>query len=150
MGQIKVFLSKWFITGAVAALAVLAPIKPVLLTAFALVLGDMVLGIAVSLKNKVPVTASGIRVTIVKLIAYEVCIVAGFIVEQNLTGTAIPFVKILGSMIGLAEFKSIVENASVLSGVQLTKAIAQQLSGAVKTLAGVDTGAGTGTGAPPA
>lgn len=119
----------WIAKLALATLAVLAPIRGALLAAAVLVAADLVSGIAASVKRKEPVKSNGIRRTLAKILVYELVIVLGFIVEAYMFGELFPIVKILAGMIGLAEFKSVLENLEDITGMPLLKTLIDKLTG---------------------
>jgi hypothetical protein len=88
----------------------------------------MVMGILAAKKRGEPITSSGLKRTVVKTFVYEAVIMMGYLTEQYLTGDLIPVVKILGGLVGLTEFKSVLENAEELTGIPLLKTIIDKLS----------------------
>lgn len=99
-----------------SALAVFAPIKPVLLTVLVLVILDFVTGVYAATKQKLPVTSAGFKRTVGKLLMYEFAICVAFLVHQYLTGDMLPAEKLIAGMVGLTELKSILENLDIISG----------------------------------
>lgn len=111
-------------------LVILAPVKPVMITAFILVLADLVTGIWAAQKRHESITSAGLRRTITKLLIYQITIVLGFITQQYLTGDLVPLSKIISAFIGLTEMKSITENLNHISGGSLLKALVERLTAA--------------------
>lgn len=109
--------------------ALLLPIKAALLTVFALVIADLILGLAVALKNKEPITSKALRTTVSKILAYEFAIIFAYLAEQHLIGDSIPVMKIVSGLIGVAELRSLLENSDALAGGNLFKTILEKLKG---------------------
>jgi hypothetical protein len=113
---------------ALAALLVFVPIKASLVAVGVLTFLDLVLGVCAARKRGESITSSGLKKTVVKLLAYETTVMLGFLVEQYLTGDLMPVVKILGGMIGITELKSVLENLEELTGIPLLQLLIQKLT----------------------
>lgn len=113
---------------AIAILAVLAPIKAVLLTTMVLVASDLVLGVIAAHKRKEKITSQGLRRTAAKLFVYEMAIMLGFLAETYLIGPIAPVSKVISAFIGLTELKSIVENLNDISGQSVFKVLINKIS----------------------
>ena len=112
---------------AIAALAVLAPIKAVLIVTFLLVLADLITGVWAAVKTKQSITSAGFRRTLVKMFIYEILVITGFLVETYLTGNSVPISKLITSFIGLTETLSIIENLNIISETNLFATILAKL-----------------------
>lgn len=119
----------WLKNLAIALLAVLAPIKAIMLAAFALIMIDLVTGLWRAKKTGELVTSSGIRRTITKIVAYELALVAGLIMEHYLLGDSVPVIKLVAGLIAMTEGKSVLENLSEITGVDLVKAVMDKIQG---------------------
>lgn len=108
-------------------LAILAPIKGMVITCLILILIDLISGIAAAIKRKEKISSYGLRRTAVKLFVYESAIVLGFITEQFLLGPTIPVVSIITGFVGITELLSILENLNTISGTDLLKALLDKL-----------------------
>jgi hypothetical protein len=108
-----------------------APAKAVLGTVLALVIADLITGIIASKRAGAPITSSGIKKTVLKLLVYEVAVLAAFLVQQNLTGDDLPVMHWLGSLIGLTELKSVLENLDLASGGSFFRSLTDRLSAVV-------------------
>lgn len=111
-----------------AILLIFLPIKPVLLTILTLISIDLVSGILAARKRKEPITSSGLKRTTVKLAVYELVVLMAYLVEQYLTGSLIPIVKIMAGYIGITELKSCMENLEDITGVPILKALIDKLT----------------------
>jgi phage-related holin len=125
MNWITIKAHLWALTVAVAM--VFSPVKSTLLTALSLVLLDFILGVSAAVKQKQPITSSGFKQTVVKILIYEGGIALAFL-ASNLTGPAIPLVNIVGSFIALTELKSCMENLNILGGGSILQAIIDRLN----------------------
>jgi phage-related holin len=111
-----------------ACILVFLPIKTTLVVVMALVGIDLVSGILAARKRGEPITSKGLQRTIVKLLAYEMVVMLGFLVEQYLTGDFVPMTKILGGMVGMTELKSVLENIEDLTGIPLIQVLIDKLT----------------------
>lgn len=111
----------------IAALAVLAPIKPMLIVVGILIFADLILGMIAARKRKEPITSAAMRRTVSKMLIYHTAIVTGFLCEKYLIGDIIPISKLVAGVIGLVEFKSILENSNEINGVPIFKMLIDKL-----------------------
>ena len=105
-----------------AAIAWLAPIQGAIISTFALVMIDLILGLLAARKTNVPITSSGLKQTVLKLLAYELGIVLAFIVQTYLA-PQLAAVGILTTLIGTVELKSLLENIDIITGGDFFKSI---------------------------
>jgi Bacteriophage holin family len=113
---------------ALAALLVVAPIKVVLIAAMALTLIDLLSGLAAARHRGEPITSTGLKRTIVKILVYEFVILLGYLTEKYLVGDLLPVVKILTGYVGITELKSVLENVEEITGMDIIKLIINQLN----------------------
>jgi hypothetical protein len=118
---------KWFHALALNIIALLAPIKPVLLATGVLIFADLILGVMAAKKRGEPITSSALRRTISKLFIYNITILSGFLFEKYLMGDLIPAVKLIAGVIGVVELKSILENADDVNGAPIFLSIIKSL-----------------------
>lgn len=107
--------------------AILAPIKPLLFSVGFLVLADLATGIWAAYKRGEKIDSSALRRTITKIAVYQVAVVSGFLVQQYMLSDALPVSKIVASVIGLVELKSILENSDSILGYSLFKSVVAKL-----------------------
>lgn len=119
---------EWLKNILLASLAVLAPIKAVMIATGALIFIDLITGIWRALKAKEKITSNGLRRTITKLAAYQLTIVTGFILQTYLL-PEVPMVKLITALIGVTEGKSVLENISTITGVDFSEIIMKLLHG---------------------
>lgn len=108
-------------------LVILTPIKAALITVGVLVIMDLFLGLAAAKKRKEPITSSGLRRTVSKLLVYEMAIILGFITETYLAGSIVPISKIISGLIGITELKSILESLDEVNGASIFDSLIKKL-----------------------
>jgi hypothetical protein len=111
-----------------ALLAIIAPIKPMLIAAFVLAGVDLVLGLMVSRKKGVLITSSGLKRTVAKIFLYELAILMSYIAGTYLLDKMFPVTKLVAGFIGAVELKSILENLDILNGSPLFTTIITKLA----------------------
>lgn len=102
-----------------AAISIFLPIKELMLTIGFLVGADMVVGIWKSLKVGQPIRSRRMSDTITKMLLYQLAIVSGFLIEKYIITDILPIAKLIGSVIAIIEFKSIVESIEAVTGKNL-------------------------------
>lgn len=105
----------------------LAPIHAVLLVVGILVIVDAATGVWAAYKRGEKIKSAGLRRTVSKTIIYQVAVICGFLLEHYLMGDIMPISKIVAGMIGVVEFKSILENSDSIYGGSLFRDILKKL-----------------------
>jgi hypothetical protein len=113
--------------GFLAAIAAIAPIQGAMITVFALVMLDFILGVMAARKRGEKITSSGFKATVVKIFVYELAITMAHFVGIYLTGPGIPVLQMAASMIGITELKSVLENLETITGDKMLGTIAKKL-----------------------
>lgn len=108
-------------------IAILAPIHALMFSVGFLIIADLVTGIWASIKLKRKIKSSVMRRSVSKILVYQLAIISGFLVEQYMLDSYLPVSKIVASVIGLVELKSILENANNILGYPLFKSIVSKL-----------------------
>lgn len=111
-----------------ALLVLFAPIKATLVTVMVLTIVDLIAGILAAIKRKEKITSSGLKRTVVKILAYEIVVCLGYITEQYMTGDLVPVVKMLAGLIGITELKSVLENIEEITGIPVLQLLIDKLS----------------------
>ncbi len=114
---------------AIASIAVFTPIKPMLLVVGFLILIDLFTGILRSLKVREKITSTKLRRTIGKMLAYQLAIITGFVLEKYLIDGMVPVAKMVAAVIGITEFKSILENTEAITEKKIFKDIIEKFNG---------------------
>lgn len=109
-------------------IAVFAPVKAAVITAFVLVIIDFITGVWAANKRGEVITSSGFKRTVGKILLYETSICVAFLVETYLTGALLPAAKLVTALVGMAELKSVMENLSSISGSDFAKAVLTKIS----------------------
>lgn len=118
---------KYVETLLLAAVAVFTPIRAALATTLILIGVDLVVGLLAAYKRKEPITSSGIKRTVGKVLLYNSAICIGHLVQTYLTGDVLPVCKMVTTLIGIVEAKSIFENLDTINGAPLFKALIDKL-----------------------
>jgi hypothetical protein len=95
---------------------ILVPIKPALISIMALPLIDLAMALSVARKTKQPITSSGLKRTVAKILMYETATILAFVVETYLVSGWVPLVKTVTGLIGMTELKSCLEHIDELGG----------------------------------
>jgi hypothetical protein len=108
-------MSKYLPLWVLSILAVFAPEKAAISTAFILILCDLITGVWAAKKQGQAITSGGLKMTIYKIVFYELAICMGFLAQTYLTGTVLPVCNLITSVIGLTEMTSILENLQTIN-----------------------------------
>jgi DNA-binding ferritin-like protein (Dps family) len=107
---------------------ILAPAEALLISVGFLIFADFFTGIwAAKKRGEVITKSAGWRRSITKMTVYQVAVISGFLVETYMLDSFIPVSKIVASVIGLVELKSILENANSILGQDLFKTVLSKL-----------------------
>ena len=109
------------------SVAALAPIKMILIAVGLLVLFDLVTGIWAARRKGEALKSSAMRRTVSKMLIYQLTVISGFLLEHYLLDGLIPVSKLVGGVIGMVEFKSILENASSIAGEDIVTLVLSKL-----------------------
>ena len=120
-------MKDYIVNTMLVALAVLAPIKPLLLACGVLIFADMVTGMMAARKRGEKISSASMRRTVSKLVIYHAAIISGFVLEVYMLENLLPVSKIVGGVIGLVEFKSVLENARTVAGRDLVQLVKEKL-----------------------
>lgn len=112
---------------AAATIAVLAPIQMLMISVGVLIMADLFTGIWAAIKRKEKISSAALRRTVSKLVIYQIAVISGFLVEAYMLENFVPVSKIVASVIGLVELKSILENANTILEQDLFKMVIQKL-----------------------
>lgn len=120
-------MKPWIYNLLLSLLAVFAPIKPLVLTVGALIFADCFTGVWAAKKRGEQVKSAALRRTVSKMVIYQVALLTGFLVEVYMIDSLLPISKLVAGAIGMVEFKSILENSTVITGQDLFKSLIQKL-----------------------
>ncbi len=106
-------------TWILACMSIFLPIRELMLTIGFLVGADMVVGIWKALKTGQQIRSRRMSDTITKMLLYQLAIVSGFLIEKYIITDMLPIAKLIGSVIAIIEFKSIIESIESVTGQNL-------------------------------
>jgi len=120
-------MKEYIIKGLMVIAALMSPIKPLLIACGFLILADMVTGMISANKRKEKINSADMRRSITKMVVYQFAIISGFVLEKYMLDDLLPVSKLVAGVIGMVEFKSILENASVIAGQDILKMVMDKL-----------------------
>ena len=120
-------MKEWLSKLAMASLAALAPIHMVMITVGVLIFSDLVTGVWAALKRGEKISSAIMRRTVSKILIYQLSVICGFMLETYILDSVLPVAKIVAGVIGMVEFKSILENSNHIVGGNLFKMILEKL-----------------------
>lgn len=120
-------MKQFFINLGLTLLGILSPIKPLMITVGVLIFMDLITGIWAARKRGEAITSAAMRRTISKMLIYQICLISGFLVEKYLLEGLIPASKLIASVMGVVELKSVLENANTITGMNLFKELIGRL-----------------------
>lgn len=103
----------------IASIAALAPIQAIIISVGILIVGDMVTGILAARKRGENITSAAMRRTVSKMFVYQLTVISGFLLEHYILGGVLPVAKIVAGVIGMVEFKSMLENVNKITGIDI-------------------------------
>lgn len=121
-------VSQYLINLLIASIAVLAPIKPAVITVLALTLIDLLSGLVAARKRGEILTSAGLGRTVTKLAVYQVATISAFLAQKYLVLDIMPVCTLVTSLIGITELKSVLENLDSISGGSFFSTIVSKLS----------------------
>jgi hypothetical protein len=118
---------KTLTTLVLATVSVFAPLKAILITVMVLSLFDLLFACIAAKRQGKPITSGGFKRTVLKVSIYEVAVFCAFLVSRYLTGPEIPVERLLTSLIGLTELKSILEHLDEIANGNFFKTLTDRL-----------------------
>ena len=113
--------------GMLVIIAILTPINTLLISCGVLIAADMITGIFAAKKRDEKIKSAEMRRSLSKLVVYQIAIISGFVLETYMLNNAIPVSKVVAGVIGMIEFKSILENASSIAGQDILKMVMDKI-----------------------
>lgn len=105
----------------ISILSVLTPIKPLLLTIGFLIASDFLIGLYRAWRLNEDITSRKMGHTLSKLLLYTLTIICVYFFEAYILQSGLPLAKIVASLIGLIELKSIDESVYLITGFSFYK-----------------------------
>lgn len=119
--------SEWLQKLMLASVAALAPIHQVMYSVGFLIFADLITGMWAAKKRGEKISSAAMRRTISKIVIYQLAVIGAFVLETNLLSELLPVTKIVAGVIGLVEFKSMLENSGHIVGGNIFKMILEKL-----------------------
>lgn len=120
-------MKEWIVKGLLVTLSLLAPIKPLLLACGALIIADTITGMFAAHKRKEKISSAEMRRSITKMFVYQIAIISAFVLEKYMLDGLLPVSKVVSGVIGMVEFKSILENVSTIAGQDILKMVMDKM-----------------------
>lgn len=120
-------MKEFLVKSCIAVGAILAPIKMVMITVGVLIVADLVTGIWAAHKRGEKINSAAMRRTISKIFVYQLSVITGFLLETYILGNSVPISKIVAGVIGMVEFKSVLENSDTIIGENIYSMILKKL-----------------------
>lgn len=103
----------------IAIIAILTPVKALLLTIGFLIAVDFIFGIWRAKKCGEKITSRKMSNTVSKMILYNLSIISVYLLNKYIIETGLPLEKIAAGLIGIVEFKSISESLETMTGIDI-------------------------------
>lgn len=120
-------MKEFLIKASIAIAAALSPIKMVMITVGFLIIADLITGILAASKRGEIIKSAAMRRTISKMFVYQISIISGFLLETYILDGSVPVSKIVAGVIGMVEFKSVLENSNTIIGDNIFSMILKKL-----------------------
>jgi hypothetical protein len=117
--MIKAWILSHLNTLFIATIAVISPVKPLLLTVGFLIVADFIFGIYRAYRLKENITSRKMGNTISKIILYNLAILSVYFLDKNILDTGLHLEKICAGLIGVVEIKSLSESFYILTGIDI-------------------------------
>jgi phage-related holin len=111
----------WVKSIIIASIAILAPIHALLIVTSVLIAADTITGILAAYHRKEKITSRSFGRIIVKLLLYNLFIIASFLVEKYILLETVQFTRIAVAIIALTELYSVLENVESATGISFLK-----------------------------
>lgn len=116
-------MKDWLQNLLLASVAALAPIQAILISVGVMILADLFTGILAARKRGEKISSAAMRRTVSKILIYQTAVITGFLLETYLLASLVPISKLVAGVIGLVEFKSILENCNTALGQDIFQTI---------------------------
>lgn len=120
-------MKTWSYNLLLSIFAVFAPIKALIFSVGFLIFVDCVTGVWAAKTRGEKISSAALRRTVSKMVIYQMAILSGFLVEHYMISELFPISKLVAGAIGMVEFKSVLENSTVITGQDLFKSLIQKL-----------------------
>lgn len=100
----------------IAIIAVLSPVKELLLTVGFLIIMDFIFGLYRAFKKNEPISSRKMGNTISKILLYNIMVLSVYFLDHYILKSGINLEKIAAGLIGIVEIKSLDESFKTLFG----------------------------------
>ena len=121
-------MKTFFINLLVSLLAILSPVKPLLLTVGFLIIVDFIFGIWRAKKLGETITSRKMSNTLSKMVLYNLAILSVYLLGKYVIDTGLPLEKIAAGLISIIEIKSLDESFQKIFGFSLWQKIAKAIN----------------------
>lgn len=112
---------------AIMLISLLLPLREIAVAVLVLVLIDTVLGVWAASRAGEAITSGKLKRIISKLLLYYCAIIVGYIAGTYLVDNMLPIEKMITTLIGVVEVKSVLENLDIISGGDFFKSVLNKL-----------------------
>lgn len=120
-------ISGWVKNLLFAVLVIVTPLRDIAMAILALTIADMITGILASKKLGQEIQSARLRETVNKLLLYLSATLVAYIATVWLVDSLIPVQKMVTTLIGIVEVKSILENLDIIHGGSFFKSLLKRL-----------------------
>ena len=120
-------MKEWLYKGLLVLAATLAPIKTLIIACGVIILADTITGMMAAKKRGEKINSAEMRRSLSKMVVYQIAIISGFVLQKYMLEDLIPVAKVVGGVIGMVEFKSILENVSTIAGQDILQMVIDKL-----------------------
>lgn len=111
----------------ISLVILLAPLQSVMVSIIVLVVLDTILGVIAARSQKEPITSHKLKRMVAKLGLYYTAVLVGFVAGNYLIDALIPIEKMITTLIGIVEVKSVLENLDIIYGGSFFKSLLDKL-----------------------
>jgi phage-related holin len=120
-------MREYIVKALIVIISLIAPIHSMLIACGVLIVADLITGIMAARKRGEKINSAGLRTTVSKMLIFQIAIISGYVLEVYMLENLLPVSKIVAGVIGMVEFTSILENASVIAGKDILKLVLDKL-----------------------
>ena len=107
----------------------ISPIHSILITVYLLLTFDLISGVSKSYKLSIPITAAGLKLSVIKFVYYSLALIAAYQIDKTMIGADSLFLtKCIAGFINFTELKSLLENVSILTGRNIWNAVKDKIA----------------------
>lgn len=120
-------MKDWLISTVLACIAIFTPIYGIIITVGVLIFADFFSGLLAAFKRGERILSRPMSRMIYKMLAYQTVVGTGYLLQVFILDDIMPVAKLAASVIGLVEFKSILENVESITGQQVFNSLIEKL-----------------------